>query len=360
MDEISTTKPSIIVKNIIETILTIIVLIFCARCLKFIQTDSQIIMNNPRLIKKFTISKSNDIDVYLLIITASQNKKRTDYALNNWIPEFVNKYNKSEIVFVSDEPVENNFSLKTLILFKNYTTKVAIEQGEIQYGNKFKDTEKTIKFYHGMKDFYENTKYRWFKYQDDDGAIYVPNFGVMMKDFNQQFNPNEEMVVKGACTMHTSVVYDGEEDLYIQGGTGLVMSRKSIEFFLKHFDEWFRDLHIYEDRHLMRMFEKMGISGVNISSTYFIGDPFKEPNMDIIIRNKMFEYIQECPKVHPPTQCKPEFYEFRKIASYHKYWYLDFLDEYLRNNILPKGLRFYDNHCDPQVCLMKETNVSEQ
>ncbi|OHS94402.1 hypothetical protein TRFO_39413 [Tritrichomonas foetus] len=293
-------------------------------------------------------------EIYILVITGLYNNQRIQYMLGSWIPELQKSEisHKSQVVFASEDEIPNSLGINTLVVSKNITAAALSNKTVFKPGSKEKEIPKTIKFYYGMKDFYENTNFKWFKYQDDDASIYVPNLKIMLDDYNSQFEPRKEIVVKGACTMDRRfTVRPNVEDLYIQGGTGLLFSRKAVEFFLANFKEWYDGLSYYEDRHMFVMIEKMGLTGENVSSTYFIGDEFQTGvKLVHLLNRRKLQSLPLCPESHPPTKCKPEFYQLNKVASYHKYDYYYWIDTAFKTGKIPDWVRFYDNHYTPKVC----------
>ncbi|OHT11993.1 hypothetical protein TRFO_18378 [Tritrichomonas foetus] len=296
---------------------------------------------------------SKNTNVYLLIISQSVTFDRIQYALQRWIPSFLEILPHNEIVFASDLPVANPYKIRTLIVPENLTRKASDEkQNFLGGGDKYKDVPKVLKYYFGMKDFYEKTDFAWFKYQDDDTEVYSLNFKQMIDDLNSQYSPRKEIVVKCACTMDRNSVSGLFEDVYPQGGTGMILSRRAVGFFLQHFKKWYEELLFFEDRHVYRMLEKMGLDGNSISSTYFVGDQLMM-NISGFINQKAYDYIPSCAIEHPNINCKHEFYQLNKVASFHRYSdYLWFADA-LNKKLIPDQIRFYDSHFRPYVCFMR-------
>ncbi|OHT07351.1 hypothetical protein TRFO_24539 [Tritrichomonas foetus] len=294
--------------------------------------------------------------IYLAVITGIYNIGRVRHSLETWIPELRNAslYDipyQVEIVFVSESEIENNLNIRTVISPED-RIKQDIQRINEFNGPKEKDVPKVLKTFYALHDFYYNTNCDWFKHQDDDTGIYVPNFRMMFDEYTSRFDPRSQIVAKGACTVDLKfAVNKGVEDLYSQGGTGLLLSRKAAKFFLDNFDDWYKNFSFYEDRYVWRMLEKMGVTGESVSSTYFIGSEIPLSAQKAL---QYFQYdrIEECPAEHPLTRCKPEFYQLNKIVSYHRepdFYWLPFL---LKNHNIDDSIRFYDNRFKPKVCRM--------
>lgn len=290
--------------------------------------------------------------VYIQIITHSKNRDRQSYALSKWIPLLYNTTVRSEVVFTSDTLVENNLGVRTIIVPKHLTDSESRRIPPIWGTTNFKDVAKTVKFSYGLKDFYYNTTFNWFKYQDDDGAIYVPNFVKMINDFNSKYNPLTDAVVKGCCQTDQKYSRYKRYEVYIQGGTGLVISRATVKFFIDNFEGWYNKMDNFEDRYIMKLINASGVSPVDVSSTYFIGDSLKNPSKDVF-KTLNFKNLTICPDVHPQTVCKKEFYQFNKIASFHKYKNYDWIVPLLDQNLIPDNVKFYDHSNEPKLCYKK-------
>lgn len=245
--------------------------------------------------------------------------------------------------------VKNDYNIRTIIVPKSFTDSESKRFPPIKGTTNFKDIPKTIKFLAGMKDFYQNTTFGWFKYQDDDGAIYVPNFIKMINELNKKHKSTKEVIIKGCCSIDNKFSKDHKLEVYIQGGTGMIISRATMKFFIDNFDPWYYSMDHYEDRHMMKLIKASGVTPIELSSPYFIGDPLRNQRRDVI-RTQDFKSLPRCPEKHPYTLCKEEFYQFNKIASFHKYSQYDWIVPLLDQNLIPDNVKFYNNDFMPTMC----------
>lgn len=212
-----------------------------------------------------------------------------------------------------------------------------------------KDVPKTVKMLAAFEYFLYNTSLPWLKYQDGDAYIFFDNYIRMMDDYTAAYPFPAAFttpIVKGACTVDPM-----PKEYYIQGGTGLLFSRKAVEKLMENWKEYIYSFNTFEDRAIMELITKMGVSLVNLSSTYFIGDPivqtFKK-NLD----SGNFQDLPKCPE-HPITQCAREFYYLNKVASIHRIDdYKLRIDKLIQSGAISDHIRFYHNSWCPKLCYM--------
>ena len=109
----------------------------------------------------------------------------------------------------------------------------------------------------------------------------------------------------------------------------------------------------FEDRAIMELIYKMGITLINLSSTYIIGDPV-QTRFTHYMTNGNLRDLPKC-KTHPSTQCAPEFYDLNKVASVHKIRHCRTrIDYWIRTGAVPDNIRFYHNNYFPSLCYMHD------
>ena len=142
-------------------------------------------------------------------------------------------------------------------------------------------------------------------------------------------------------------------EFYFQGGTGILMSRRAVEEFVKVWDFFYMNFNDYEDRTVTNLVLRAGVSFKKLSSTYFIGDRVNNDFADFFNKAN-FSGIPPCPSNHPITKCAHEFYYLNKVASLHKIDdYNHTIEEMIKSGVITDKIRFYYNNFAPRICSME-------
>lgn len=289
---------------------------------------------------------------YSLIIGSYNATSRSDWAMKNWIPRFKASPYEYKMVLVTDGPNSYNPEIcERIILNMSYLEEETRKFPQMYETSNRKEVHKVLKLKAGIDDFYYNTNLSWFKNEDDDAALYFPNFIKFIDSHSIRHNPHKDIIIRGCCMRQ-------HKYHFAQGGTGLLFSRAAIKHFLRHWDDFYRRMDTYEDRHMFKYILSTGIRPKEISSTYFTGDPFaRNHNASYFIELRNFSILQTCPIFHRRNRCAHTFYKLNMVASYHRYWELPNLADALDEGLIPDWVRFYDHSLNPRMCKMPDNRI---
>ena len=151
------------------------------------------------------------------------------------------------------------------------------------------DNDRALKRITGMKYFLYNTTCDYYWTLTDDIAIDLHGLNNVIKDLERQYDPNKDNVMMGQSHWK-----------FIQGGTGILLSRKAAKIINERSLEWLLRVSRYDDVETDKWRVYLGLSIPETYSPYMFGE---EPSIFI---NDTF-YKNEYPK------CEQTYYPYSPI-----------------------------------------------
>ena len=134
----------------------------------------------------------------------------------------------------------------------------------------------------GMRDFINNTNLRWFARVVDDEYVDLPNLATLINDLESKFDPLKVPIIKGHyCTF------------FLHGGSGWLLSRKSVEMILDIWNTIPVDFSRSDDHHAMYYFEAINVSREEMQSPRFLSSYLKSDPYYHMLNN--WTDINSCP-----------------------------------------------------------------
>ena len=287
---------------------------------------SSLYSNNSSLYEKNT--------VFLAILTGKDLPDQNKYVWDNFIPQF------------SRSPFYGGYGF---FAEKN----LSFEDGLILHGPPDIGVDKSSgglvsKSYEALYYFLMKSRSSWFLRVTIDTSINLRTFPLLLAEVNNETqDPNNEFVLKGNCVTKWNFTY-------IQGGSGILLSRKAAyELFTKDW-EWFQYLSNYlhqDDKLYAHYLPRKNISFYNVTSRWFSGHNFHQQRLSIdLLRNKT---KVRCPKRPKAKRCRPFFTRFKDVVLLHQMWtnfsdFYPYVDEYRK--AADDNLYFYYSGRNPNLC----------
>jgi hypothetical protein len=158
--------------------------------------------------------------------------------------------------------------------------------------------------------FLEYRQEDWFYRGTDDTIINFRRLPSFLSDLHHRFNAQIDPVVRGDC-----VIYN-ENNLYLQGGTGFLCSRRAAELMSTHLDLFLRVWVIAEDTTFGPFLNALGIGIARACSGAFMGHGHQLfPSLQVV---QPVNFTRRCPPRDmervPPYHLEP----VRDLLVYHK------------------------------------------
>ena len=115
------------------------------------------------------------------------------------------------------------------------------------------------------KYFVENTSADFLFNTGDDVLVDYNRINKLGKILASRYDTYNDIAYLGNCFCAP------KKTLYIQGGSGLIMTRAGAVEFLKYSERWLRESHRADDVELNRMFKYMNMTSANAMSPYLAG-----------------------------------------------------------------------------------------
>ena len=230
------------------------------------------------------------------IITTDNSSNRQKHIFDFWISKAIQL--GYDYVFMTDNKISGDYKYA-----KIYDSVKSLKTSSYQRSSDINREQKRISV---AKYFLEETKAS-FCFNPTDDVIVDTNklyqLGIML---TMRFDTEKDIAFLGDCESF-------DKTIYIQGGTGYLMTRAGAREFLKNAEKWLIEAKHFDDLELEKMFRFMNLSSYDAMSPYFIGHPlvnFSDSNFDL----KQIEY---CPEYWEPN-CGQGIHNFNELIMIHE------------------------------------------
>lgn len=270
-------------------------------------------------------------------MTGSARIKTIELIYDVWIKEFLKKSFCSKIRFFGHEKIET----KNRYIQDNYID-------SMKYDGDVSRDLLSSKLLASLQDFLNNSRADWFLRLCDDTFVNLRAFDRFYFDLNHDTDPLSERLIQGNC------IYKTSDNIYLQGGSGMVFSRFSaLEFYsnFSFFKILSRNIH-NDDTAIGAWLSHKKYSSKIITSRYFIGHLFRGFNTFI---NLTKSGIMRCHfEASPPRSrfCRSFLTNLNEIVFWHDrvnfMKFLPYAERFV--STLPNDLFFYQVGHRPFVC----------
>jgi hypothetical protein len=211
-----------------------------------------------------------------------------------------------------------------------------------------KDLDLSSKFFFGLRFFLENSSALWLYRATDDTIVNFGNLLPFMRYLNRQWDPLQQAVVIGSCI-------DTKRFSYLQGGSGLMLSRFAAAKLVDQRDSFLANLSKPEDVSLTRLLAALNVSLREATSEFFIGhDIF--PAHRRIVWQKAFDRLPPCPDT--ASIWKKKCRAFVSPVNDLVFWHQEGRNRTLGPTImfakmilgLPRHIQWWSNKGRPHLC----------
>lgn len=207
-----------------------------------------------------------------------------------------------------------------------------------------------LKFLFSMRYFLYETKSQWFWRGTDDTIVDKDNLRIMVAQLNTKYDRNDTVFLGNCIDIPT----DNGCMPFIQGGSGILMSRRAVEVMIPLIEKRLHVVHEPDDLILADAMNEANCDWQEATSEYFMG--LSIGAMPKIEKN---EKIRACPPLHRSwkvqKKCKPQMPSIRNLVFYHEQIHVenDNLEMQRRWEILknaPITTKFYMNYGIVEIC----------
>ena len=242
---------------------------------------------NSKLVLKLT--QNNDFLMIFLI--SFHNSTRIKFIEENWGKTFIEHYGKSNLIVLSSLGCPNT----TLICLEYPEEYFDIVNSSTHYQDHF---DRAAKRAFAVDYFLKKNSFKWLLILTDDVIVNMPKLQNYIEEIEiEHGNPFNKSIIQGNC------IYNGINRLYLQGGSGYIMSYKSALEFSKFSKKWVNDTYIADDVYFSDVINKLGLTLKNCTSNKFLGHQFSKYNQNVI-KLKDFKRIPFCPILKENNFCK--------------------------------------------------------
>lgn len=237
----------------------------------------------------------------LLIIALSMPDNPRQTLAYNYNHKFINENTRHKAMFITD-PGKN---LKNYSIVKPHDDLMKLTYVK---GKKDGNRDRAAKRVSACKYFVENTTFDYVWVGTDDLYFDVDAIDPMLNDFSKQYNTERDVVFKGH-------IVDFGKCVFLQGGSGWIVSRAGCRKIVKVGYEWVRRLFRPDD---MATHELRGMLNLSIPETathYMFGHYFKE--------NVKFGFwkgnVTLCPEKVPNYRAWPnnKLHPLKELVGFH-------------------------------------------
>jgi hypothetical protein len=220
-----------------------------------------------------------------------------------------------------------------------------------------KDLDLSAKFFFALRFFLENTTDAWFYRGTDDTIVNFANLGPFMANLNSKWNPLRESVVVGNCI-------DLKRFSYLQGGVGILFSRRAAMRMVMHFTLFMSKLNRPEDVYFTNLLNMTGVTLYGATSEFFIGHDIYPDHRHMFWNNTLDKLLPDCPDVSQiwAKRCR----QFVSPLADLVFWHQEGRNKTLSQTIMfskwvmrqPRWMNWWLNKGRPWLC--KSNNVSRR
>ena len=156
------------------------------------------------------------------------------------------------------------------------------------------------------KYFIENTSADFLFNTCDDVLVDYNRINRLGKILASRYDTYNNIAYLGNCFCAP------KKNIYIQGGSGFIMTRAGAVEFLKYSERWLRESRREDDVELNRMFKYMNMTSANATSPYFSGH-VPEPMQKMILN---LSTLPVCPN-HWESNCEQGVHRMKDLYLIH-------------------------------------------
>ena len=169
----------------------------------------------------------------------------------------------------------------------------------------------TIKDAYALSYCVRNTTAGWCFRLMDDTYVNDEGFDAFVAHLDALPDPFEKEIVLGNCMTCRPTGW------YLQGGSGMVFSRRAAERFLDFQDEWITALNVFEDFHVIRIAEQLGLTSHDADCPYFSGHFLRRKWWQRFSWNNS-DNFPLCPEsLANESYCNHRLFPYHKVAFVH-------------------------------------------
>lgn len=291
---------------------------------------------------KFLFSMNITIhrSIFVAIMTGGARIRLIEKLYDIWLKDFLSKSYCDTIKLYSTGVIPN-------------TNNLFIKESYVNCQIPSKDISRNhlcAKLYIAINDFLNNSKADWFLRLCDDTFINMNAFDSFFTELNLNTDPIHDKLVQGHCIHKHRRIYS-----YIQGGSGILFSRKSAIELNNTYDH-FSTICLFvknDDTSIGCWLHDRNYTFKSMTNRFFVGHQFQNyKKITDILSNT--SNIEKCPTVFPTNSyaCRSFIINLKNITFWHdRVHFLQFLP-FARNFIsnLPDNLYFYIDQYAPRVC----------
>lgn len=284
--------------------------------------------------------------IYVAIMTGAARSKLLEKLYYIWIKEFMTKSYCSVVkLYGVGEIYTDNSAIKNMYIDTQIIP------------NDISRNHLCGKFIIAINDFLTNSSAHWFLRLCDDTFINMKSFSLFYSELNQNTDPTHDKLVQGNCLHKGKKTY-----AYIQGGSGIILSRYSAIEFNKSFDHFSKVCHYVksDDTTIGIWLRDNNYTFRSMANRFFVGHQFRGFHKIIDLNNR--SQIIKCPEVFPKNTrqvCRAFVTKLKNVAFWHdRAHFMNFLP-YARDFVsnLTDNLYFYQEDVLPRVCY--GSNITE-
>lgn len=167
------------------------------------------------------------------------------------------------------------------------------------------NTELVLKLIFAMKYFLYETNHQWLWRGSDDAVVHMENLQKYRKILDNRYH-RDQAVILGNCI--DKLGWYNERNTYLQGGSGMLMSRAAVTMLLPRFDKYLKNLKDPDDIIFGLIMDELNWNWEEATSMYFIGHSLK------IQQRK-----RSCSSVSfGDTRCKRDFGRVGDLVFFHE------------------------------------------
>jgi hypothetical protein len=219
-----------------------------------------------------------------------------------------------------------------------------------------RDLDLGSKFFFALLFFLQNTSAHWVYRATDDTIVNFANLGPFMRWLGRRTDPLRNTAVVGHCI-------DVKRFSYLQGGSGILLSRAAARRLVWH-REWFMaTLAQPEDVYFAKLLARTGISLANTTCPYFIGHDIYVHHRNMFW-NRTLHLLPRCPdrKSIWVRRCRSFVAPLADLV----FWHQEGRNRTLGQTIMfakwvmaqPRNIQWWMNWGRPHLCF--ERNVSDR
>jgi len=203
--------------------------------------------------------------------------------------------------------------------------------------------DRCIKRIYSLEYFVHNTTADFLALVTDDVVVSLRNLKAYIEELYTFGDPKRVPMVFGHCI--------DVDWVYLQGGSGYLVSRKAAEIMIQYGYEHIHALFEADDIYITKLFLKAGISPRAMSSDRFVGHHFWGVGSDKLVEHH-WDLLPECPTSFVAHYCNVGPFRVNRLVFFHQF-YQDMsinLARAIDNGEIPDNIYWYQKESDSILC----------